>query len=66
MFNTQKLISSIDGFIASVDHKLKTDELQQLHDIRAALATQTSVEEIQKYLIELVKIMLLFKEFFDK
>lgn len=66
MLNTKKLIGSIDTFIASVDHKLSNDELQQLLNIRAILATENSVDEIQKWLIELVKIMMLAKEFFDK
>jgi len=66
MINTKNIIGAIDDFITSVDHKLTAYELQQLHDIKLALAKQTSLEEIQKYLIELVKLMVLFKDFFDK
>lgn len=66
MLNTKKLIESIDSFIASTDHKLSSDELQQIYNIRVALNSESRIDEVQKWLVELFKLMMLAKEFFDK
>lgn len=65
MLNTQKLIKSIDEYIELVEYKSTPEELETLYNIRNCLANASSEEEQIKWFSELIKILMLIKEFFD-
>ena len=65
MLNTQKLIKSIDEYIELVKYKSTSEELETLYNIRNSLANASSEAEQMKWYCELIKIIMLIKEFFD-
>lgn len=66
MYNTKFLLEALDSLIESAANKLSQQELELLHTIRDGIAKSSSDEEKEKWFFDLVKWLMLIKEFLDK
>lgn len=65
MLNTKKILNSLDEYISSVKYKSNSSELKQLEEIRNSIINAASEEDQIKWYFELVKYIMLIKEFLD-
>lgn len=66
MYNTEFLLEALDSLIESAANRLSKQELELLHTIRDGIAKSSSDEEKEKWFFDLVKWLMLIKEFLDK
>lgn len=65
MYNTKFLLEALDSLIESATYKLNEQELELLEDIRSHIADTKDEAKIEKGFFELVKWLILIKEYLD-